>query len=119
MKYFSIYIPDRSTNAGRPSGARQQQMDALVADSAARGEFLMGGGFLSLRDNGAVLRRSNGSTRVIDGPYTESKELLGGFALLEYPSREAAIEGTRRFLEVAGDGECVTYQIMHGPEGAH
>jgi hypothetical protein len=116
MKYFSIFIPDPNTNAGRPTGERQQRMDALVADSLARGEFLMGGGFLSLRDNGAVLRRRNGSTSVIDGPYAESKELLGGFALLEYPSREAAIEGTRRFLEVAGDGECITYQIMHGPE---
>jgi hypothetical protein len=45
--------------------------------------------------------------------------LLGGFAMLEFPSREAAIEGTRAFLQVAGDGECVTYQIMQGPEGDH
>lgn len=119
MKYFSIYIPDPNTNAGRPTGVRQQQMDALIADSLARGELLMGGGFASIRDNGAVVRRSNGSIRVIDGPYAESKELLGGFAMLEYPSREAAIEGARRFLEVAGDGECVTYQITQGPEGGH
>ena len=48
----------------------------------------------------------------IDGPYAESKELLGGFAMLQYPSREAAIDGAKRFLEVAGDGECVTYQLM-------
>ena len=60
------------------------------------------------------MRQTNGKSSVIDGPYAESKELLGGFAMLEYPSREAAIEGARRFLEVAGDGECVTYQIMEG-----
>ena len=39
-------------------------------------------------------------------------ELLGGFAMLQYPSREAAIDGAKRFLEVAGDGECITYQLM-------
>jgi hypothetical protein len=61
------------------------------------------------------VRRSSGKSSVIDGPYVESKELIGGFAMLEYPTREAAIDGARRFLEVAGDGECITYQVMDGP----
>ena len=59
-----------------------------------------------------VVRRTNGTAAVIDGPYAESKELIGGFAMLQYPSREAAIEGARRFMDVAGDGECVTYRLM-------
>ena len=115
MKYFSIYIPDAKTNAGAPDARKQEVMNQFVAQAAARGEFISGGGFLSVRQHGAVVRRANGETRVIDGPYAESKELLGGFAMLEYPSREAAIDGARRFLEVAGDGECVTYQVMDGP----
>jgi hypothetical protein len=78
----------------------------------SRGEFLGGGGFLSLATEGAVVRRAYGETRVIDGPYVETKELIGGFAMLEYTSRAAAIDGARRFLEVAGDGECTTYPIM-------
>jgi len=117
MKYFSIYIPDPKTNAGAPTGARKEQMDRFIGESLSNGTLLMGGGFLSVTKNGAVLRRTNGQTSVIDGPYAESKELLGGFAMLEYPSREAAIEGARDFLQVAGDGECITYQIMEGPEG--
>ena len=113
MRYFSIYIPDPKTNrAGPPSEAKKDEMDQFVEASLERGEFIMGGGFLSVREHGAVVRRTNGKSQVLDGPYTESKELLGGFALLEYPSREAAIEGVKRFMEVAGDGECVTYQIM-------
>ena len=119
MKYFSIYIPDPNTNAGPPTGARRDEMNAFIAKSLQSGELLMGGGFRSITTSGAVLRRTNGTTRVIDGPYAESKELLGGFAMLEYPSREAAIDGARRFLQVAGDGECVTYQIMEGPEAEH
>ena len=117
MKFFSIYIPDAKTNpAHRPTGEEKERMDRFVADAVARGELLMGGGFLSLKDHGCVVRRTNGKASVIDGPYAESKELVGGFAMLQYPSREAAIDGARRFMDVAGDGECVTYQIMEGPD---
>jgi hypothetical protein len=115
MKYLGIYIPDPKNNAGPLTGKRKEEMDAFVAGAIQRGELLMGGGFRSIGEHGCVVRRTNGKNAVIDGPYAESKELLGGFAMLEYPSREAAIEGTRRFLEVAGDGECVTYQIADGP----
>jgi hypothetical protein len=115
MKYFSIYIPDSKTNAGELTGRRKEEMDTFIGESLQSGQLLMGGGFLSIANHGVVMRRSNGDIRVIDGPYAESKELLGGFAVLEFASRDAAIEGTRRFLQVAGDGECVTYQIIQGP----
>jgi len=48
---------------------------------------------------------------VTDGPFTESKELVAGFALLKVNSKEEAIELTRKFLQVAGDGECELRQI--------
>ena len=116
MKYFSIYIPDAVTNCEGQTSQQQQEMQKFVEGAIARGEFLQGGGFLSIVEKGAVVRRVNGETRLIDGPYAESKELIGGFAMLSYASREAAIEGTRRFLEVAGDGECMTYQIAEGSD---
>jgi hypothetical protein len=111
MKYFSIYLPDPKTNLGTHTAEQRQAMDVFVKDAVARGEFVSGGGFLSLAEHGAVLRRENGETNVVDGPYVESKELVGGFAMLNYASRDAAIDGARRFLAVAGDGECVTYQV--------
>lgn len=115
MKYFSIFIPDAATNCEGQTPQQQQSMQKFVEAAIARGEFVEGGGFLSLVQHGAVVRRENGESRVIDGPYAESKELLGGWAMLNYASREAAIDGARRFLEVAGDGECMTYQIAEGP----
>ena len=111
MKYFSIYLPNPKTNLGTPTAEQRQAMDEFVKDAIARGEFVSGGGFLSLAEHGAVLRRENGNTTVVDGPYVESKELVGGFANLNYASRDAAIDGARRFLAVAGDGECVTYRV--------
>ena len=61
---------------------------------------------------GARIAVANGRRYVVDGPFAESKELVGGFAMLQYPSREAAIDGARRFMDIAGDGECVTYRLM-------
>jgi hypothetical protein len=49
---------------------------------------------------------------VTDGPFTESKEVVGGFAILEAATKEEAIELARTFLGVAGDGECEIRQIF-------
>ena len=56
-------------------------------------------------------RYSKGKFTVVDGPFTESKELIAGFALFQVKSKEAAIEWTKRFLEVAGEGESEIRQI--------
>ena len=60
---------------------------------------------------GARVRSSSGKQTVTDGPFTESKELVAGFAILKVNSKEEAIELTRKFLQVAGDGECELRQI--------
>ena len=69
---------------------------------------------------GARVRLSNGKLTVTDGPFTESKELIAGFALIRASSKEEAIELTKRFLEVAGEGESEIRQIAEaddfGPE---
>lgn len=60
---------------------------------------------------GARVRRSNGKLAVTDGPFTEAKEVVGGFAILKANSKQEAIELTRKFLAVAGDGECELRQL--------
>jgi hypothetical protein len=61
---------------------------------------------------GARIRRSGEKLTVTDGPFTESKEVIGGFALLQAKSKAEAIELTKRFLNVAGDGECELRQVF-------
>jgi len=67
---------------------------------------------------GARVRRSNGKLAVTDGPFTEAKEVVGGFAILKANSKQEAIELTRKFLAVAGDGECELRQLyeMNGEQ---
>ena len=61
------------------------------------------------------MRQRGGKATVTDGPFTETKELVGGFAILRAGSREEAVELTRRFLQVAGDGECELRQLYEAP----
>lgn len=60
---------------------------------------------------GARVRRSDGKVTVTDGPFTESKELVGGFAILKADSKEEAIEIAKNFLSVVGQGECELRQL--------
>jgi hypothetical protein len=64
---------------------------------------------------GARVRSAQGKVTVVDGPFTEAKEVVGGFALLNAASKEEAIQLTRDFLKAAGDGECELRQLYEMP----
>ena len=64
---------------------------------------------------GAKISLSNGQYTVVDGPFTETKELIGGWALMECRDLAEAIEWTKRFLGVFGEGE-VRVRPVFGPE---
>jgi hypothetical protein len=65
---------------------------------------------------GARVRLSNGNFIVTDGPFAEAKEIVGGFALIRANSKEEAIEYTKKFLKVAGDGETEIRQIFEAAD---
>jgi len=60
---------------------------------------------------GARIRQSNGKVIVTDGPFAETKEVIGGLAILQANSKEYAIELVKEFLGQAGDGECELRQL--------
>jgi len=86
-------------------------MGKLVEDGMKAGFLLAVEGCLPSA-TGARVRLSNGKVTVVDGPFTESKELIGGLAILQADSKEAAVELARQFLHVAGDGECELRQLF-------
>ena len=65
---------------------------------------------------GARVRSTNGKLSVTDGPFTESKELVGGFAILRANSKAEAIQLAKDFLQVVGEGECELRQIYEAGE---
>jgi hypothetical protein len=64
---------------------------------------------------GPRVRRSDGKVTVIDGPFTESKEVVGGFAILNANSKAEAIELAEHFLSHVGQGECELRQLYEPP----
>jgi hypothetical protein len=111
MRFLSIY---KTAETGVPP--TQEQMDEMgrfIEEMQSTGALLATEGCLPSA-LGARVRLSGGELTVIDGPFAESKELIAGFALLQADSREEAVELTRRFLQVAGDGECEIRQVYDG-----
>jgi hypothetical protein len=113
MRFLSIF-KCAETNTP-PSVEHVARMEKLIEESMKRGELLSTEGCLPSA-LGARVRRSGDKVTVIDGPFTEAKELIGGFALLEAKSKEHAIELARQFLDVAGDGECEIRQVFTASE---
>jgi hypothetical protein len=85
-------------------------MGALIEDLRKKGNLIETGGAM---DGMLELKyeRKNGKTTVTDGPFAEAKEVVGGFALLEVADRDEALELTRQFLDVAGDGTCYLHEV--------
>lgn len=108
MRFLSIYkTVERSTP---PTPEEMAAMGKLVEEGMKAGWLLATEGCLPTA-LGARVRRSSGKITVTDGPFTESKEVVGGFAILKANSKQEAIELTRNFLQVAGEGECEIRQI--------
>jgi hypothetical protein len=119
MRFLSIY---KSVERNAPPSVEEvARMEALIEESMKSGSLLATEGCLPSA-LGARVRRSGGTVTVTDGPFSESKEVVGGFALLEAASKEEAIAMVRKFLDVAGDGECEIRQLYtaseEGPGGA-
>jgi hypothetical protein len=113
MRFLSIY-KTVETNVP-PSPEEFEKMGKLVEEAMKSGELVTTEGCLPSA-LGARVRRDAGKVTVIDGPFTEAKELIAGFAILEVASKAEAIESAKRFLSVVGQGECELRQICEVPE---
>ena len=108
MKFLSIY--KHAERGIPPSPEEMAKMGKLVEQGFKEGWLLATEGCLPSK-LGARVRRSGTSVSVTDGPFTESKEVVGGFAILKANSKEEAIQLAKDFLRVAGEGECELRQI--------
>ncbi|HEV2380948.1 MAG TPA: YciI family protein [Terriglobia bacterium] len=115
MRFLSVYkSPERGLP---PSQEEMARMGKLVEEGFKAGWLLATEGCLP-STLGAKVRRSGGNLTVTDGPFTEAKEVVGGFAILQAKSKEEAIELTKTFLKEVGDGECELRQLYEMPASA-
>lgn len=102
MRYMMLYKPGRE-HAGPPSQEEMARMGALIEEMTRAGVLISTGG-LQHSSTGTRVRISGSSFAVTDGPFTETKELIAGFAIVEASSKEHALQLAKRFLTVTGEG---------------
>jgi hypothetical protein len=89
-----------SEGQGQPPQSLFEAIGQLGVEETKAGRMIESGGLYSSAAGGARVRLAGGKLTVIDGPFTEAKEVVGGYAVFELPSREAAVESARAFMEL-------------------
>jgi hypothetical protein len=99
MKYLTFIRHSESYRESAPPSALMEAMGKFVQKSLQDGTLVDTGGLLPSRE-GARVRLAKGQITVTDGPFTESKEVIGGWAILETDSRAEAIRIATEFMEL-------------------
>ncbi|MGZ3456028.1 MAG: YciI family protein [Polyangiales bacterium] len=100
LRYLSMHkMDERAENDAPPDPALMEKIGALVDEMTKAGVLQSTGGLASTK-KGARIHFKGGKRTVVDGPFAESKELIAGFAILDLPSKAAAIEWATRFGEI-------------------
>ena len=114
MRFMTLWRPGPCAN--RPTDELQAEMGALIIEMRDKGVLLETGGWDPKRPS-TLLRSSCGKVTVTEVSFSESRELIGGFALIEVTSKEEAIEWCKRFLTIAGEGSSELREIPEGARG--
>ena len=116
MRFLSMIRLDE-TRGQVPSEQLMNDMGKLIDQMTREGSLVRTAG-LRPTSEGKRVRLRQGKLSAVDGPFTETKEVIGGFAILEAKSMPEAVELTKRFLQIHGnewDIECEVRPI-DGPE---
>jgi hypothetical protein len=99
MRYlmFISHSPDVKAESAPPGFF--EKMDTFVRESFSSGVLKATGGLLNTKD-AARIKLQDGRLKVTDGPFTEAKELIGGYAIVEVADRRQAMDLATRFMEL-------------------
>lgn len=116
MRYMSLVrINEDAVPADGPGPELMEEMGRLIDEMTKAGVLLDTAG-LRPPAEATRLRWNHGELTVTDGPFTETKEFIGGYAVIQAKSKEEAIEWTKRFLRVHGDDWDVTCELRQVEE---
>lgn len=104
MRFLGYTLADPTIPIPPPTEEQMAAMGAFIEEATKAGVLAAAGGVGPV-DDATKVRYADGEFTVLDGPFTEAKELVGGWALMECRDKAEAIEWTKRFLAIAGPGE--------------
>ena len=119
---FMMFVKADEKNSGPPSPELLAGIDKLVQDVRRSGGELLDTGGLLPSATGAKIRAGRGKLTVTDGPFSEAKELVGGYAVFRFNSKQEAVAQGRRFMQLhidvlgpAYEGELEIRQMADAP----
>jgi hypothetical protein len=122
MRFLGYTLGDETAPMPPPDPALMTAMDEMIEDATKAGVLVATGG-IAPTAMGAKVVLKDGEFTVVDGPFTEAKEIIGGWALLECRDLTEAVEWAKRFVSVLGEGEvrvrpvdAVWIDGVYGPE---
>jgi hypothetical protein len=117
MRYISIFTHEQEPAnkvPAPPSPEMMAKMGALIEQGTKAGWLITTEG-VNFGDRPIKVSSKKGKVTIVDGPFAEAKEVLGGYALIEAKDRDHVVELTRQFLAVAGDGICEIHELYQQP----
>ena len=111
MRIMTLYKPGRESTVP-PTEQEMAAMGELIAEFSRAGVLITTDGLQHSSKGKRVRIESDGKITVTDGPFTETKVLVSGYAILQVKDMEQAVELTKRFLKVVGEGES-EIRLMH------
>ncbi|WP_433602714.1 YciI family protein [Nocardia sp. CA-135953] len=115
MRHMMLIRVD-PTNAPVPDEALIEQVNKVIEEMTKAGVLLDTAGLHSITE-ATKITQTGGKQTVLDGPFTESKEVIGGYCLLQTKTKQEAVEWTSRFLSVHGPEWDIEIEIRQVVEG--
>lgn len=118
MRILGLMRATKESEAGAPPDPQLMERMGVFMEEVMKAGVLLATDGLHPSAKGKRVKIDNGKVSIIDGPFTESKELVASYALFDVKSMDEAVMWTRRFLEVLGQGECELRPIFEASDFA-
>ena len=105
MRYLGYTLSDESALPAEPPAPELYERMGRFVEEATNAGVIVATGGIAPSAAGAKITLKDGKYTVVDGPFIEAKELVGGWALMECRDLAEAVEWSKRFLGVLGEGE--------------
>jgi len=116
MRILGMLKADKDSEAGAPPSRDLMERMGTFIEEVMKAGVLVATDGLHPSSKGKRVRLAKGKVTIVDGPFTESKELVASYALFEVKSMDEAVRWTTRFLEVLGEGECELRPIFEASD---
>jgi hypothetical protein len=108
MRYFMFTTPDPDAPPAAPTPELYEEMGKFVEESFKNGTLVATG---SLDPQVTKIKHTDGKFTLTDGPFTEAKEAVVGWAIVDVKSKDEAVELSKRFWRMVGDGTGIIQRI--------